>query len=402
MATLLIPWGLVNGKVKAVKDITEKDKDNITCMHCGEKLILKAIDSNFKTKHLSHKSDSKCPYKSKESMKKAQIHESYEHKYMKFFLRDNLKYFREKGIKPEIINGEFKLTGYRDLKIKQIELEKPLTPNYKPDLTIITDKKTICLEIYKTNRKDPQKLKEILAGIPVSVYEVDINRIDEVTMQNIFKNMKLIYSDIKNVYDAAVEKMHKMIINNRDEVKQLKNYNLALENEIAEYRHGSRYNSNFDKILWKCKDDGAELYTKQYWGYDEYLEIDSILFEEYSVCYNEGEPPFDWYPVYKTRPRAIYGSENIKNYILGEDKTKIEQYELLDKENQALKEEIERYKAEISKRGDEIVELEAKVAELEAKARNDAEDIERMTYTIDMLKLRLDEEDYDVKTGEFI
>ena len=245
-------------------------------------------------------------------------------------------------------------------------------------------------------------LRKILAGNKVNVYEVDINRIDEVTMQNIFKNMKLIYSDIKNVYDAAVEKMHKMIINNRDEVKQLKNYNLALENEIAEYRHGSRYNSNFDKILWKCKDDGAELYTKQYWGYDEYLEIDSILFEEYSVCYNEGEPPFDWYPVYKTRPRAIYGTENIKNYILGEDKTKIEQYELLNKENRALKEEIERYKAEISKRGDEIVELEAKVAELEAKSRNDAEDIERMTYTIEMLKLRLDEEDYDVKTGEFI
>ena len=153
MAIITIPWGLVNGKVKAVNKITANDKDNITCMHCREKLILKAINSEYKVKHLSHRPDSNCPYKSQESMKKSQIYESYEHKYVKLFLKDNLKYFREKGIKAESINGELKLTGYRDLEIKEIKIEEYLTPNYKPDLTIITDKKVICLEIYKTNKK---------------------------------------------------------------------------------------------------------------------------------------------------------------------------------------------------------------------------------------------------------
>lgn len=413
MAIISIPWGLVNGKVKAVNEITEKDKDNITCMHCGEKLILKAINSEYKVKHLSHRPDSNCPFKSHETLKKSQICESYEHKYVKLFLKDNLKYFREKGIKAELINGEFKLTGYRDLKIKEIKIEEYLTQNYKPDLTIITDKKIICLEIYKTNKKDQEKIKEALNGMPVSVYEVDINGMNEITIQNIFKKMKLIYSDMKNVHDTAIEVIHDMIINHKAEINQLKNDNGMLEaqKEVLEgklelYEYGSKYESKHSSIYWNCKKDGANLFACSPYceeiGGRTFDEIDSILFEEEKVNYTSIKGKKLLQPVIKSEPRVIYGAENIKKYLLGEDEAKAKKQESmiernLVRENQSLKEDLVEHKAEINKRGDKIFELESKIKELTKYG-----DIENMNYIINMLKLRLGEKDYDVKTGEFI
>ena len=257
MKELLIPYALVNGKVKTVKKIDGKDKDNITCLHCGEKLILKAEKSDCMRKHLSHYSDSKCDYLSKETMAKANIHESYEHKYIKFFLRDNLEYFREKYINMELKDGELKLAGYRDLQILNILVEKELVKGYIPDLTIITPYKTICLEIYRSNKKNLDNLNGKLGIIPISVYEVDINDIDlDDTIENIrkaiFKKMKLIYSDVKSAHSISVEALNESIIKRHQLENQHKQEILNLENKI------NSYEKRFDEKEWQMDRLGSE------------------------------------------------------------------------------------------------------------------------------------------------
>ena len=55
----MIPFALVNNKVKSIEDITRLDIP--ICLECGENLILRNGDKNIK--HLAHKSDSKCSYR---------------------------------------------------------------------------------------------------------------------------------------------------------------------------------------------------------------------------------------------------------------------------------------------------------------------------------------------------
>ena len=159
MNKLLIPFALVNNKVKKVSDIYKQDE--IFCLECGEKLILKNGDVNIK--HLAHQVNSNCIYKNEKEYKKRGGGESYEHKYAKEFIKDNLIYFRQYGNQIIIKDGEFKLGGYSDLKINRIDVEYMglknelnLDVNYVPDLLLRTNKGLILLEIYKTNKKIPK------------------------------------------------------------------------------------------------------------------------------------------------------------------------------------------------------------------------------------------------------
>ena len=80
-------------------------------------MILKNGEKNIK--HLSHKPDSKCIYRENKNNNQ----ETYEHKYAKEYLKDNLTYFREYGHEIVIKDGEFKLGGYIDLDVESIEIE---------------------------------------------------------------------------------------------------------------------------------------------------------------------------------------------------------------------------------------------------------------------------------------
>ena len=80
----MIPFALVNNKVKGIDEITRLDTP--TCLECGESLILRNGEKN--RKHLAHKSDSKCIYR--ENLNKNnnnQNQETYEHKFAKEYIK---------------------------------------------------------------------------------------------------------------------------------------------------------------------------------------------------------------------------------------------------------------------------------------------------------------------------
>ena len=227
----MIPFALVNNKVKGIENITKLDIP--VCLECGEILILRNGEKNIK--HLAHKSDSKCIYK--EVFKQNSNQETYEHKFAKEFIKDNLTFFREYMNKIVVKDGEFKLGGYKDLKVENIEIEYrglkkdlSLSREYIPDILIKTKDKLIALEIYMSNKKDPIVLKDILKNKNISVYEVDIRKIPELTIQNIFKHMKLIYSDLKVDFENSIRTIQNIII---DRDKWFKKY-ISLETMIIE------------------------------------------------------------------------------------------------------------------------------------------------------------------------
>lgn len=212
---LTIPFAIVNNKVKSITNITKFDE--AYCLQCGEKLMLK--NGDVKIKHLAHYSNSNCIYKDEREYKHRGNGESYEHKYAKEFLKDNLTYFRQYGNQIIIKDGEFKLGGYTDLKINSIEMEYrglqdelKLERAYIPDILIRTDNTLIALEIYKSNKKDVGDITELLIGKNISVYEIDINNVNLTNINTVFKNMKLIFSDLKVEYDNAIQIFQKILI----------------------------------------------------------------------------------------------------------------------------------------------------------------------------------------------
>lgn len=255
MDNRLIPFALVNNKVKDVNFIYRQD--TAYCLECKEELILKNGDVNIK--HLSHKPNSNCVYKNEKEYKKRGNGESYEHKYAKEFIRDNLKYFRQYGHKIIIKDGEFKLGGYRDLKINKIELECKnlknelnLIKNYIPDILIRTDVCFICIEIFKSNKKNEIDLKNILKDKNIFVYEVDIRKMNNLNIKDIFKNMKLVFSDLKCDFDNAINPIQANIIEN----KKIKNNYDSLKND---YEKAKNDLSNKAEIIEELKDNNNEL-----------------------------------------------------------------------------------------------------------------------------------------------
>lgn len=240
MKNTLIPYAMVNNIVRHIEEITAADE--AICLECGETLLLRNGEKNIK--HLAHRPDSNCIFRNdKNNMGTG---ESYEHKYAKHFIKDNLIFFREYNNQIIVKDGEFKLDGQKDLKIDSIELEYRglknelnLTRDYIPDILIRAEGKLIALEIYKSNKKDVPELRELLKGKNIAVYEVDINSMNNISIAKIFNNMKLIYSDLKEEFDAAMntiqdttiernyfksEKM-KLEIENRDLTNKVKMQN---------------------------------------------------------------------------------------------------------------------------------------------------------------------------------
>lgn len=220
---LLIPYALVNNKVKSINDIYKQDE--VYCLECGEQLILRNGDKNIK--HLAHRSGSDCVYKNETEYKKRGGGESYEHKYAKEFLRDNLKFFRQYGNQIIIKDGEFKLGGYKDLMINSIDIEcntlkqeLGLSNNYIPDILIRTSEVLISLEIYNSNKKIVEDIENNLRGKNIVVYEIDITKMENLNMKDLFRNMKLIFSNLKMDFNEAMKPIQNNIIKcNELEVK---------------------------------------------------------------------------------------------------------------------------------------------------------------------------------------
>ena len=231
MKNILIPFAIVNNKVKNIKNIYKQDE--CYCLECGEKLILRNGDKNIK--HLAHMSNSNCLYRNDYEYEK-HGGESYEHKYAKEYIRDNLLYFRQYGNEIIIKDGEFKLGGFKDLKVDKIEIEYrglkkelDLKNEYIPDLLLRTSDCLIALEIYNKNKKNKALIKDNLIGKNIYVYEIDIRSISVLNFKEIFKNMKLIFSNLECEFNDAMKPIQDKIV----ECNTLKNTISHKENEIT-------------------------------------------------------------------------------------------------------------------------------------------------------------------------
>ena len=299
MNELLIPFALVNNKVKKVSNIYKQDE--IFCLECGEKLILRNGDVNIK--HLAHQANSNCIYKNEKEYKKRGGGESYEHKYAKEFIKDNLTYFRQYGNQIIIKDGEFKLGGYSDLKINRIDVEYMglknelnLDVNYVPDLLLRTNKGLILLEIYKTNKKIPFNLENIFKGKDIYIYEIDITKIKDLNIKDIFRNMKLLFSDLKIEFDKTIKPIQNNIIENLNlknnilennkEINNLTKEIYALESKILDLE-----NENFNLKQKASKQNNTRYYNQDFLKnkIEKYKEKDIENRKLYSKCVR------DWY-----------------------------------------------------------------------------------------------------------
>lgn len=234
MKRVLIPFAMVNNKVKDIKNIYKQDE--CYCLECGEKLILRNGDKNIK--HLAHMSNSNCLYRNDYEYKEYGG-ESYEHKYAKEYIKDNLLYFRMRGNEIIVKDGEFKLGGFKDLKVDKIEVEYrglkkelDLKNEYIPDLLLRTSECLIALEIYNKNKKDRSLIRDNLIGKNICVYEIDIRNISVLNFKDIFKNMKLIFSNLQCEFNNAIKPIQDKIV----ECSNLKREISCKENEIANYK----------------------------------------------------------------------------------------------------------------------------------------------------------------------
>ena len=300
MNELLIPFALVNNKVKKVSNIYKQDE--IFCLECGEKLILRNGDVNIK--HLAHQANSNCIYKNEKEYKKRGGGESYEHKYAKEFIKDNLTYFRQYGDRIIIKDGEFKLGGYSDLKINRIDIEYTglkdelnLDVNYIPDLLLRTNKGLIALEIYKTNKKIPFNLENILKSKGIYVYEIDITKIKDLNIKDIFRNMKLLFSDLKVEFEQTMKPIRNNIIENSNLKKDVEYIRRELEKETRYFYNKERelmdrisdLNKNNYNLL-KNQDKSREWVVKSLKDkIDKYEKKDIENRKLYSKCVK------DWY-----------------------------------------------------------------------------------------------------------
>ena len=300
MNELLIPYALVNNKVKKVSNIYKQDE--IFCLECGEKLILRNGDVNIK--HLAHQANSNCIYKNEKEYKKRGGGESYEHKYAKEFIKDNLTYFRQYGDRIIIKDGEFKLGGYSDLKINRIDIEYTglkdelnLDVNYIPDLLLRTNKGLIALEIYKTNKKIPFNLENILKSKGIYVYEIDITKIKDLNIKDIFRNMKLLFSDLKVEFEQTMKPIRNNIIENSNLKKDVEYIRRELEKETRYFYNKERelmdrisdLNKNNYNLL-KNQDKSREWVVKSLKDkIDKYEKKDIENRKLYSKCVK------DWY-----------------------------------------------------------------------------------------------------------
>ena len=300
MNELLIPFALVNNKVKKVSNIYKQDE--IFCLECGEKLILRNGDVNIK--HLAHQANSNCIYKNEKEYKKRGGGESYEHKYAKEFIKDNLTYFRQYGNQIIIKDGEFKLGGYSDLKINRIDIEYTglkdelnLDVNYIPDLLLRTNKGLIALEIYKTNKKIPFNLENILKSKGIYVYEIDITKIKDLNIKDIFRNMKLLFSDLKVEFEQTMKPIRNNIIENSNLKKDVEYIRRELEKETRYFYNKERelmdrisdLNKNNYNLL-KNQDKSREWVVKSLKDkIDKYEKKDIENRKLYSKCVK------DWY-----------------------------------------------------------------------------------------------------------
>lgn len=333
---IMIPFALVNNKVKGIDDITRLDTP--TCLECGEILILKNGEKN--RKHLAHKSDSKCIYRENLN-KNCNNHnqETYEHKFAKEYLKDNLTYFREYGHSIIVKDGEFKLAGCRDVKAENIEIEYRglkkdlnLSRDYIPDILIKTKDKLIALEIYMSNKKDPIVLKDILKNKNISVYEVDIRKIPELNTRNIFKNMKLIYSDLKIEFDNTIKSIQNIIIEKESLIKTL-NFERCLfetdkgflKSQLQEYRE--RYLNESSKNI--------KLRNKLTSDYEDLISTNKFLEHKYNKLEDDykRKDKEEYLPMRKFIMKYLYSNE--MNEIIKNDmkrySPKTDEFHILDK-----------------------------------------------------------------------
>lgn len=187
-------------------------REKYYCPVCGEEMIFK--NCTEKEKHFSHKADTRCNY--------GKGGESEEHKIAKRFLSENIgEMFTINGNKIIGSGNTFVLGGSQKVVVKEIHIEKSLKEilglkrNYIPDVYIeAVTGEIIALEIYNTHAKSDEDI-ENLKGKDLIVYEIDIKQLEKLTMQEIYKNMNLIYSLNKMGFEGSLRHI-------RDEYKKIK------------------------------------------------------------------------------------------------------------------------------------------------------------------------------------
>lgn len=253
MNELKNPYGLVNGKLKHIKDINRDE--TILCPCCGEKLIVR--EGEKIQKHLSHYNSINCGG------------ESQIHKLSKQYIYENIKKIQIERYKLEFRGIEVDICNdMESFHVKEKALEYRVNEGkYIPDIVLkVQGNLYIAIEIYYKNKKKKEILKDCINDTIINqVYEININDndIENMDLDSILDRKELIYNKLAEqyayFYDEGILKKNAQISNlqakneeYKNKIEKLRIENSDISKELAKYK-----NTDIDKIKWQlemCKE----------------------------------------------------------------------------------------------------------------------------------------------------
>lgn len=277
--TLKNPFGLINGALYHVKDISKQC--DVYCPECGNKLILK--DGDIMVKHLSH------------SIKRDNcINESIIHKYIKQYLYEKIVSLIIKNHKVIFEGNKLKLAKEELLNIKEKYIEyRNLDINYIPDIFLVLEwNYNVAIEICYKNKKDLDYLNKILSNSNIDiVLEICVTEDDLIDFNEyeLIKKANVIYNKIERKYSIAQEKVNKLSIENKNLKERIKNdYTLENKNLFKRIKFLNeelkRYKSlvqHLGKISENQREEIEKLEEE-----NERLKKESLIYEELELIKN--------------------------------------------------------------------------------------------------------------------
>lgn len=232
------PFGIVEGKLKHIKDINKGDK--IICPICNENLVLKY--GKERVKHLSHANNEVCGG------------ESDIHRLIKEYIYENIKNI---DLNKHKIDKNFCLCHESErLYVKKKAIEcRGISNKYIPDIMLKTEGNfNIAIEICYKNKKDRAELIDILENTIVDqVYEIDVKDkdIESMDIKDLMERKKLIYGKLERSYVNKLNYINNLEMKNEElriKITESTNMNSELEKILSKYK-----NSDIEKLRWQIE-----------------------------------------------------------------------------------------------------------------------------------------------------
>lgn len=166
-------YGIKDGQIVSINDVTSGKTCGCVCPSCGEQLIAKK--GEIMIHHFAHASTKDCEYGYETSLHllAKDIIKNLNH----FVLpKEKLNYFYYNVNNNEVKNYP-NLNDALDIKIDNVEIELPFD-NMKPDIVIYSGEKKYFIEIFVTHKIDDVKLEKIKNKL-VDTIEIGLSNIDK-------------------------------------------------------------------------------------------------------------------------------------------------------------------------------------------------------------------------------